>query len=143
MFEGLLSDLTQIRNRRMLWSEDIVSLNNKICKIMEQDRQLNELNSLGLADPDFYIQRGNELAQQLRSTKLEKERLLEVQGDDSLRKTRELMETLDAAPDYMETFDAGWFEELVEKIIVNSNTSLRFRLKNGLELTETIERTVR
>ena len=35
------------------------------------------------------------------------------------------------------------FGELVEKIIVESNDRLRFRLRNGLELAETIERTVR
>lgn len=143
MLKELLSNLTQIRSCRMLWSADVVSLNNRICEIMEQDRQLNELNSLGLADPDFYIQRGNELARQLRTAKLEKERLLDAQGDDTLRKTRELIETLDAGPDDLDGFDSGWLEELVEKIIVDSNEQLRFCLKNGLELTETIERTVR
>ena len=35
------------------------------------------------------------------------------------------------------------FRELVDKIIVESNDHLRFRLINGLELTEPIERTVR
>lgn len=64
MLEEVLSALTQIRNRRMLWSVDIIELNNRIGEILEQDRQLNELNSLGLADPDFYIQRSNELAEQ-------------------------------------------------------------------------------
>ena len=143
MLQELLFHLTQIRNRRLLWSEDVVVLNNRICEIMEQDRQLNELNSLGLADPDFYIQRSNELARQLRAAKLEKERLLETRDDDALRKTRELLEALESAPEEMENFDGGWFEELVEKVIVDSNARVRFRLKNGLELTEPIERTVR
>jgi len=143
MLKELLSHLTQIRSRRMLWSMDIVSLNNRTCEIMEQDRQLNELNSLGLADPDFYIQRSNELARQLRTAKLEKERLLDAQGDDTLQKTRELIETLESGPEYMDEVDSSWFGELIEKIIVDDNVTLRFRLKNGLELTETIERTVR
>ena len=34
-------------------------------------------------------------------------------------------------------------DALVDKIIVDSNERLRFRLKNGLELTEQIERTKR
>lgn len=33
--------------------------------------------------------------------------------------------------------------ELVEKITIESNDALRFRLHNGLELRESIERTVR
>ena len=31
----------------------------------------------------------------------------------------------------------------IDKVIIESNTSLRFRLNNGLELRESIERTVR
>ena len=43
----------------------------------------------------------------------------------------------------LESFDEELFCELIDKIIVESNTRIRFRLKNGLELPETIERTVR
>ena len=45
--------------------------------------------------------------------------------------------------DFFDSFDAELFDALVEKIIVDSNECLRFRLKNGLELTEQIERTRR
>ena len=45
--------------------------------------------------------------------------------------------------DFLDTFDEELFRELVEKIIVESNNRLRFRLINGLELTESIERSVR
>lgn len=40
-------------------------------------------------------------------------------------------------------FDGELFGQLIDKVIIESNTSLRFRLKNGLELQESIERTVR
>ena len=75
--------------------------------------------------------------------KLEKERLLDAHSDNTITQTQELMDILDAGPDFLDTFDAELFGELVEKIIVDSNEQLRFRLKNGLELTETIERTMR
>ena len=58
-------------------------------------------------------------------------------------KTQELMEIIETGPDFLEEFDEELFGELVEKIIVESNECLRFQLKNGLELTEKIERTVR
>lgn len=50
---------------------------------------------------------------------------------------------LEAGPDDLDGFDAELFDELVEKIIVDSNEQIRFRLKNGLELCETIRRTIR
>ena len=46
-------------------------------------------------------------------------------------------------PEYLEAFDGELFRELVDKIIVESNERIRFRLINGLEPPEEIERTVR
>ena len=50
------------------------------------------------------------------------------------------MDVLTDGPDFLDQFDAELFDALVERIIVESNERLRFRLKNGLELTEQIER---
>ena len=53
------------------------------------------------------------------------------------------MDTLESGPDILDALDGDLFGELVEKVIVESGEKVRFRLKNGLELAETIERTVR
>ena len=73
--------------------------------------------------------------------KQEKARLLDTDSDDLADRTRDLMDVLEDGPDFLDSFDAELFDALVEKIIVDSNECLRFRLKNGLELTEQIERT--
>ena len=54
-----------------------------------------------------------------------------------------MIEALEAGPGFLDAFDGELFRELVDRIIVESNDCLRFRLVNGLELTEPIERTVR
>lgn len=96
-----------------------------------------------LVDPDIFISRQNELAEQLRAAKLEKERFLKAEEDQTIQQTQELIEALEAGPDFLDAFDGELFREPVDKIIVGSNDRLRFRLVNGLELTEPIERTVR
>ena len=121
----LLADLQNARKGKLLWSLDIVALNQKIADITRQDRLLAQLKQQGLVGPDIFISRQNELAEQLRAAKLEKERFLE------------------AGPDFLDAFDGELFRELVDKIIVESNDRLRFRLVNSLELTEPIERTMR
>ena len=75
--------------------------------------------------------------------KQEKARLLDTDSDDLADRTRDLMDTLEDGPDFLDGFDAELFDALVEKIIVDSNERLRFRLKNSLELLEQIERTRR
>ena len=139
----LLTDLQAARKGKLLWSLDIVALNQKIADITRQDRLLAQLKQQGLVDPDIFISRRNELAEQLRAAKLEKERFLEAEEDQTIQQTQELIEALEAGPDFLDAFDGELFRELVDKIIVESNDRLRFRLVNGLELTEPIERTVR
>lgn len=143
LLRELEKNLTQLRNRKMLWSVDVIELNKRISDIAEQDQQLSELNSLGLADPDFYISQKNELAAQMRQAKLEKERLVSSKDDDTLKETKRIIEILENSPESLTEFDDGLFEELVTNIVIEDNTHLRFQLRNGLELQETIERTMR
>ena len=127
----------------MLWSLDIVKLNDEIADIISQDRLLAPLKQQGLVDPDLFISRRDRLAEQLRTTKLEKERLLEAEEDQTIQQTMAIMDALESGPDLLAEFDEELFSELVEKIVVENEDWLRFRLINGMELKEQIERTVR
>lgn len=139
----LQQNLLTIRSRRMLWSTDVIELNKQISNLTCQSHTLAQLKQQGLVDPDIFISRSNELAEQLRAAKQKKERLLDAGSDETITQTQELLDILDAGPDFLECFDEELFCELVDKIIVESNERLWFRLKNGLELPEAIERTVR
>lgn len=144
IMEELLSQLQTIRGKRFLWSPKIVELNHKISVIADQNRMLTLMKQQqGGVDSDFFISHGNALAEQLRVAKLEKERIMEAEADDTIPRTAELLEFLDDAPEMLGEFDPCWFDELIEKIIVENSTRIRFQLKNGLELAEPIERTVR
>lgn len=143
ILQQMLSDLNTIRERRLLWREDVVDLNKQISELSSQNQLLAELKKQSLIDPDIFIAQANELAQQLRDTKIRKERLLSSLSDPSTAITQGLIATLEDAPDYLDSFDPELFGELIDQIIVEDNEHIRFRLKNGLELPETIERTVR
>ena len=143
IFTQMLSNLQKIRYSRMIWSENVISLNKKISDILSQVQFLTQLQQAGSVDPDTFITSNNKLNEQLRRLKQEKARLLDTDSDDLADRTRDLMDALEDGPDFLDSFDAELFDVLVEKIIVDNNERLRFRLKNGLELTERIERTKR
>ena len=143
ILERLLSDLQTARSRRLLWSLDIVELNNQIADLTRQERLLAVLKKQGAVDPDIFISRTDRLAEQLRAAKQAKGRRLDAEEDQTIARTQHLLNILDDAPEFLETFDGELFGELVDKIIVESNERLRFCLINGLKLTENIERTVR
>ena len=75
----------------------------------------------------FFISRQNELAEQLRAAKLEKERFLKAEEDQTIQQTQELIEALEAGPDFLDAFDGELFRELVDKIIVESNDRVQVR----------------
>lgn len=143
VLEQMLTNLQMIRNRRMLWSPDIVAQNKRISDLSSQNQTLAFLKQQGLVDPDIFIAKTNELTKQLRQAKLEKEKLMDAESDMTALQTRDLIDLLEGGPEFLDSFDAELFGELVEKIIIESNDFVRFCLKNGLELRESIERTVR
>ena len=143
ILEQMLETLRTIRDRRLLWSEDIVSLNKKISELSSQNQTLAFLKQNGLVDPDIFISKSNELTRQLRQAKLDKEELMAAEGDATAQRTQELIALLEDGPDSLDHPDTELCGALVAEIIVESNDTLRFRLHNGLELRESIERTVR
>ena len=143
VLDFLVKNLIDVRDRQMLWSPAVVELNKQISDILNQSHALALLNKQGLVDPDIFISKSNQLAEQLRKAKQQKETLQKREDNDIIEKTKCLREVFLDGPEYLDVFDEELFCELVDKIIVESNTRIRFRLTNGLELAESIERTVR
>lgn len=138
ILKQMIFNLQAIQERRMLWSLNIIELNKRISDIMDQDHMLASMNRCGCVDPDIFIFQSNELAQQLRAARQEKERILGSERDDTIPKTQKLLEMLETMPEFLPAFDGGIFNDLVERITVDGTSVLRFRLNNGLELTEHI-----
>ena len=139
----MLRDLREIRRRKLLWSEDIVSLNKRISEISDQNQLLSSMNRMGLVDPDIFIARSNEYAQQLSEAKQKRTKLLDEGGDDTIEKTEDLLDALADMPDFLQEFDGAVFDELVDRVELTADDRLIFRLTNGLMLTERIERRTR
>lgn len=139
----LITNLQSIRERKFLWSVDVIELNKQIAELTSQNQLLATLREGGCVDPDIFISKSNKLTEQLRAAKQAKSRILNQDGDDTIPCTQELTTILARGPEMLHDFDGELFGQLIDKVIIESNASLRFRLKNGLELRESIERTVR
>lgn len=62
----LIQALQTAKTGRLLWSEDIISLNKRIADIASQERLLAQLKQQAIVDPDIFISRSNQLAEQRR-----------------------------------------------------------------------------
>lgn len=101
---------------------------------------LAQLKQQAIVDPDIFISRSNQLAEQRREAKLKKSRILRAEDDQTIQRTQELLDILEEGPDLLMAFDGALFSELVEKITIQNNSTAIFRLINGLEIPEHFER---
>jgi len=143
ILEEMIGGLQEVHNRRMLWNPNVVELNKQISELFSQNQMLASLKQQGLIDPDFFISQSNQLAQQLRILKQKKDSLTGVDKDETIEKTQDILDVLEAGPDFLDSFDKEIFSDLIENIVAEDGETLKFQLKNGLILTETIERTLR
>jgi site-specific DNA recombinase len=133
-----------LKRHRNLSNLQVVELNRQIAELTERNHVLNGLKSKGIIDSALFISQTDELGRKIRSLKANKNRLMEQDEDDStITETRNLIELLEDGPELLNHFDKTLFTSLVELVIAESNQRLKFRLANGLELAEPIERTVR
>lgn len=86
----------------------------------------------------------DEIEHKLRELRKLRRRLLETAGEDrQIRETERMLEYLTDSPEWLDEVTSDLFRELIERITIISPTRLKFRLLNGLELSESIERMVR
>ena len=99
--------------------------------------QISTLRANGLLDADICAARMNAISARLAQLRGERRRLTENEAiDETMDALRKVEQTLLNGPERLDGFDEELFEHLVEKIIAETQTRIRFRLYGGLELTE-------
>ena len=82
----------------------------------------------------------NEISAQLAKLRAERRRLLENDDiDDAIDALQETVDLVRHGPERLMEFDEGLFLSLVERIVVESQTCVRFRLQGGIELKELLK----
>ena len=140
----MLDQLRELKRHRNLSNLQVVELNRQIAELTERNHMLNGLKSNGIIDSSLFISQTGELNRKIRTLKAEKNKLMEKDEDDRIIvETKSLIEIMEDGPEQLEAFDESLFDSILETIAAESEEKLKFKLINGLELTEPIERTVR
>lgn len=117
--------------------EDIRECNKRINELAEQSHVLSRLRSKGYIDSALFIERSNLIRQELSEMKNKRNELFNVTGFDlEIDRTERLIGIIRALNKLIEEFDEKLFIQIVNKIVVKSQTELVFILINDLELTE-------
>lgn len=132
-----LASLTDALNRG---NPAMLAVNEAIAAAAEQNHNLSKLHTAGLLDAKALATRQTEL--NIKMTELRRQRrklLCNDEIDEQVESVHRTVEVIQDGPDRLDSFDDALFTLLVERIIAESQTTIRFRLYGGLEFTETLE----
>ena len=136
----LLPALKQMEELRDALQRDdpaMLAVNRAIAQASEQSHRISQLQAAGLLDADACAAKFNEINARLAQLRAERRRLLKNEDiDDAIDALQRTADLIQCGPERLEGFDEGLFHDLVERIVVESQTCVRFRLRGGLELTE-------
>ncbi len=122
----------------------MLEVNRAIAQATEQNYKISKLRASGLLDADACAAKLAALDAQLTQLRAKRRRLLRnddiSEMADALRQT---VETLHQGPEQMDEFDEELFNEMVEKIAVDIDHVLRFRLRGGFDVAEPLWRETR
>ena len=136
LFQPLLDQLREIRDLELRASQKIADIDKEIANISGQNLVLIRLKSKGCIDPALALSQTDEMNRKLRDLRrLRRKVLAAADGDEQIQSTEAILDYLDNAQ-WQNEVTPNLFENLVERITVVSADEVKFRLLNGLELTE-------
>ena len=122
----------------------MLAVNKAIADASEQNYKVTVLQARGLLDADACTAKLQTIQAQITDLRRERRRLLKNENlEDVMESLRQTVNTIHNGPDRLDGFDALLFTDLVEKIIAESQTRIRFRLRGGIELTEQLREVTR
>ena len=139
-----LDQLRELRERELRANRKISDIDNEIKHLAEQNLVLIRLKAKGFVDPALFLAQQDEIERKLRDLRRLRRRILETAEEDSqIQATEGMLDYLEESPEWLEEVNGELFDYLVERLTLVSAEELKITLHGGLELTETMTRTVR
>lgn len=139
----LISQLDNIQKRHSGIHGKIYEIDTEIAKLNEQNLQIAAHHAKGWFDAAEFAAKTGAVNQKVSALRARRRKLLAEDENDALLDELTGLDNLlaDASPGA--DFDAEFFGQIVTRIMAISPTEVRFTLKGGLELNETVHRTER
>ena len=135
----VLTQLRELQERELRADQRLGEIDAEIAKLTDQNLVLTRLKSKGYLDPDLYLSQMDELNARARELRKLRRSILEKTGEDEqIRRTEEMLEYLESSNGQMDGLDPLIFTVLIDRLRLTADGNVRIRLRNGLEVTETL-----
>lgn len=134
----LIKQIEQLQSKASKSQERIRQIDKELADLGARNLVIARLHSSGVLNATDYSTQTAELNNKITELRIERrKKLAEDEDDELLEQLKDLEEML---AEYLPQgeFDERLFEGIVEKIMVDDNTKITFKLIGGVELTEKI-----
>ena len=132
-----LLQLQDLNNALQRGNPAMLEVNKAIATASEQSYKVSTLQAKGLLDAAACSAKLMDIEVKLAELRRERRQLLKNEDiEEVMDALRQTVDIIHNGPDRLQSFDEVLFADLVEKITVESQTSVRFHLGGGIELRE-------
>lgn len=143
ILSSALSELMDLKSKITMSDGKVGSIHKEIAELTKQSLVLNRLRAKGYMDAAIFMQKTNEINQQLELLKRNRRRLLENDADDQmLSDCKLLVDIIEQGEAYLTAFDEVLFHSIVDRIVVTEQDRLQFYLLGGFAFTEQLPQEV-
>ena len=135
---SLIKQIELLQNKSSKSQERIREIDKELADLGARNLVIAKLHSNGVLNASDYANQTAEINNKISELRIERrKKLSEDEDDEMLEELKDLEETIaEFIP--QADFDERLFEEIVEKIMVDDNSEITFKLIGGIELTEQI-----
>ncbi len=139
ILDKTIADLLELQSKRTRGNAEIKQIDTEIMKLSEQNSRFENFRSKGILDEISFIEQTNRLRGRLTELRSRRLKLLQNCEEESIiEKLSHVKDELEAYPKALIDFSEELFSEIIEKIIVEENGTVSYRLKGGIKLNEAI-----
>ena len=143
ILSSALTELMNLKSKITMSDVKVGSINKEIAELTKQSLVLNRLRTKGYMDSAIFMQKTNEINQQLDLLKRNRRRMLESDADDEMiSDCRLLIELMEQGAPYLTNFDETLFHSIVNQIVVTEQDKLKFCLIGSFAFTEQLPKEV-
>ena len=134
----VIRQLELIQSRSSGAHEEIHELDKQLANLSAQNLVLARLHNNGILKAVEYTEQSDEISNKISALRARRRRILAEDTDEELLTELKELNGLLESHTLVEEFDKELFAQIVERIVVNDNANLTFKLLGGIELTEEI-----
>lgn len=133
----LIQRIEYLQSQKSGVQEEIRKIDKDIADLGAKNLVITRLHTSGVLGVTEFTVQSSEISNRITELRVERRKKMSEEGDEELDNLKELNQIIEECQ-LTSRFNGEVFEQIVDRIIVDSTTTITFCLMGGLKLSETI-----